>query len=383
MLHAYKTEIKPTTEQHQQILKTVGVCRHLYNLYLATNQARYQQGLPFLSAYDFDKWVNHEYAEDYPWIKAVSSKARKKALVNAETAYRRFFKGLAERPKFKKKHQQDASFYAPKNNPGDWLVERHRIKIPTLGWVRLKEFGYIPPGSHITGGTVTQKADRFFISVTVKTDDPVSGAPPTNPGIGVDLGLKEFAVISDGRVFSNTNKTLTIYKLERRLRLAQRALFRKFNRRKRGDIPATNRRNIDKNRVRVQKLYWRLANRRSADRAEVIQALVKTKPAFITLEHLNICGMLKNHHLSKAIRDQGFYAFKVALVAACNKAGIEVREVSPFYPSSKLCSRCGHKKHDLTLKDRVYTCEICRLVLDRDLNAAINLAQATTYRVIG
>jgi putative transposase len=382
MLKAYRTEIHPTPDQSQQIVRTFGVCRYLYNLYIATNQARYQQGLPFLSAYDFDQWINREYALEYPWIKAVSSKARKKAIVNAATAYRRFFKGLGGHPRFKKKHQQSASFYAPKNNAGDWTIERHRIKIPTLGWVRLKEFGYLPVGSRVTGGTITQQADRFFVSVTVKAGPPAMAEPPSGEGIGVDVGIKEFATTSQGDVFPNINQTAKIQKLERRLRLAQRAGSRKFEERKRQGLPVHGGKNLAKNRLRIQKLSWRLANQRRAYRETVIQALVKTKPRFITVEHLNIRGMLKNRHLSKAIQDQGFYAFKQRLVQAANQHGIEIREVGMFYPSSKRCSRCGSKKLDLTLKDRIYDCPQCGLSIDRDLNAANNLAQAKEYKIL-
>lgn len=248
MLTAYRTEIKPTPEQRQQIARTFGVCRYLYNLYVATNQERYHQGLPFLSAYDVDKWINREYALTYPWIKAVSSKARKKAIVNAETAYRRFFKGLAERPKFKKKHHQAVSFYAPKHNCGDWTVERHRIKIPTLGWVRWKEWGYLPGGSWVTGGTITQQADRFFVNVTEKTERPAIAEPPSGEGIGVDVGIKEFATTSRGERFPNINKTAKIQKLERRLRRAQRAGSRKYEERKRQDLPVNRGKNLAKNR---------------------------------------------------------------------------------------------------------------------------------------
>ncbi len=382
MLKAYRTEIKPTPEQRQQIVRTFGVCRYLYNLYVATNQDRYHQGLPFLSAYAFDKWINREYARAYPWIKAVSSKARKNAIVNAEVAYRRFFKGLGELPKFKKKHRQSASFYAPKNNAGDWTVERHRMKIPTLGWVRLKEFGYLPVGSRVTGGTLTQKADRFFVSVTVDTERPTISEPPSGEGIGVDVGIKKLATTSPGEMFPNLNKAAKIQQLERRLRRAQRAWSRKYEERKRQGLLAKGGRNLAKNLLRIQKLYWRLANQRAAYRETVIQTLVKTKPMFITVEHLNVRGMLKNRHLSKAIRDQGFYTFKQRLVHSAKKYGIEVREVSMFYPSSKLCSHCGYKKLDLTLKDRTYDCPHCGLNIDRDVNAAKNLAQADRYQTI-
>ncbi|WP_199614496.1 RNA-guided endonuclease InsQ/TnpB family protein [Paenibacillus alkalitolerans] len=382
MLKAFKTEIKPTYEQKQQIHRTCGVCRYLYNLFIATNKQRHEQGLPFMNANEFDKWVNNVHSLELPWIKDVSSKARKKAIVNAETAYKRFFKGVSGFPRFKKKRDQDIGFYAPKNNSGDWTAERHRVKIPTLGWVCLKEFGYLPVSAKVTGGTVTQKTDRYYVSVTV-VQGKIIPEPPSGSGIGIDLGLKEFAVVSNGESFPNINKTSAIRRTEKRLKRQQRSLSRKYESKKKGGVSAAGTyRNIAKNVLRVQKLQARLARMRDAYRACVVSALAKTKPAYITIEKLNVKGMMKNRHLSKAIADQGLFDFKIKLQNACKKIGAELREVAAFYPSSKLCSCCGNKKERLLLSERIYVCENCGKSIDRDLNAAINLMQATEYAVL-
>ena len=247
--------------------------------------------------------------------------------------------------------------------------------------MRLKELAYLPVGMTVTGGTVTQRADRYFVSVTVEQEIPT---PPkaTGEGIGIDLGIKDFAVASDSQVFHNINKSSAIRRTEKRLKRAQRALSRKYEHRKRG-VSATERgSNLDKNLLRVQKLQMRLANMRSAYRAYVVSQFAKTKPAYITIEHLNIQGMVRNRHLSKSISNQGFYDFKLKLANTCRKLGIELREVSPFYPSSKICSCCGHKKVNLSLSERVYVCESCGNTMDRDLNAAVNLMQAQEYTVL-
>lgn len=381
MLRAYKTEIKPTDEQCHRINRTFGVCRYLYNLFIATNKERHANGQKFLSANEFDKWVNHVHSVDRPWIKEVSSKGRKRAIVNAEAAYKNFFKKRAKFPRFKKKRKQNVGFYAPKNNAGDWTIERHRIKVPTIGWVRLKEFGYLPPGAIVTGGTVTQKVDRYYVSVTVQSDGEAI-EPATGEGIGVDLGIKDFAICSDGRIFKNVNKSSAIRRTEKRLKRTQRALSRKYEHRKKVK-PATERgSNIAKNVLRVQKSQTRLANMRKAYRSYVVSQLAKTKPAYITIERLNIKGMVRNRHLSKSISSQGFYDFKLTLANTCRKLGIELREVSPFYPSSKICSCCGNKKVNLSLSERVYVCESCGNEMDRDLNAAVNLMQAHEYMVL-
>ncbi|SFJ76993.1 RNA-guided endonuclease InsQ/TnpB family protein [Thermoflavimicrobium dichotomicum] len=385
MLKAYKTELNPTPEQITKIVQSMGICRFLYNQYLGYNFARYEQGETFISGYDFDKYVNHELSKQYPWIKICGSKARKKAIMNAETAFKRFFKGQSRRPRFKKKKNQDVKVYFPKNNKGDLIVERHRIKIPTLGWVRLKEKGYIPTTGKVKSCTLTQQADRFYISVLVEVSTSESKEKHSYvEGIGMDLGIKHFAVLSNGQVFKNINRSSAIKRTEKRLKREQRALSRKYEfRKKRGETTATKSgSNIRKNILRVQKLHARLARMREAYRAFVVSMIAKAKPSYITIEKLNVQGMMKNRHLSKSIADQGFYDLKMKLLNMCTKLGIELREVNPFYPSSKLCSSCGHKKEKLSLSERIFQCESCGHTLDRDLNAAMNLMQAKEYVVL-
>ncbi len=329
--------------------------------------------------------MNHELSLVYSWIKNCGSKARKKSLVNAEKAFRRYLQKIAGKPRFKKKHAQTVKLYFPKNNPKDLEIERHRIKLPTLGWVRLKEKGYLPIQETVSSCTIEQKANRFYVSVLFSS---ISGkkqkewkAKRVSDGIGIDLGIKDFAITSQGQVFGNINKTSIIKRTEKRLKRVQRALSRQYEfKKKRGGKPATkNGSNIAKNILRIQKLHQRLARMRDAYRAWVVSVIAKTKPAFITIERLNVQGMKKNRHLSKSISDQGFYDFKRKLGNACRKMGIELREVAMFYPSSKLCSQCGIKKVKLSLSDRVFSCEHCGQNIDRDHNAAINLMQARKY----
>ncbi|MCH5586000.1 transposase [Shimazuella sp. AN120528] len=384
MFLAFKTELKPTPEQCTKIAQTIGVCRFLYNRFLALNVDRHRTGQSFMSGYDFDKYVNHELGEEQPWIKhTCGSKARKKAIMNAQTAFQRFFQGLSKRPRFKKKQRQDTGAYFPKNNKGDLLVERHRIKVPTIGWIRLKEYGYIPTDEKVISCTLTQKADRYYISVLVEVGSTPATTDLHGSGLGVDLGIKGFAFTSKGESFRNINKTSTVKQDEKRLKRAQRALSRKYEAKKRGEKSATERgSNIRKNILRVQKLHQRLANKRKAYRAWVVSQLVKTKPAYITIEQLHVRGMMKNRHLAKAIAAQGFYDFQQQLQQACVKWKIELREVGLFYPFSKLCSCCGRKKIKLSLSERTFHCDHCGYKGDRDINAAINLAQAREYAIL-
>ena len=332
-----------------------------------------------MSANDFDKYTNNEVKvlDDFKWINNCGSKARKKSMCNAETAYKRFFKGQSKFPKFKKKSKSDVKLYFPKNNKGDWKVERHRIMIPTLKNVRLKEYGYIPVGAKVISGTVSKKADRYYVSVIVDIDTPI--IKNTNKGIGIDLGLKDFAICSDGNIYKNINKTQRIRKLEKKLKREQKRLSRKYEFLKKKGGTATKS-NINKKIVKVQKLHHRLDNIRTDYINKTISRIVNQKPKFITIEDLNVKGMMKNKHLSKAVAEQKFYEFRNKLTTKCNALGIELRIVDRFYPSSKLCHCCGSIKKDLKLKDRIYKCE-CGYIEDRDYNASLNLRDCLTYKI--
>lgn len=332
-----------------------------------------------MSANDFDKYTNNEVKvlDDFKWINNCGSKARKKSMCNAETAYKRFFKGQSKFPKFKKKSKSDVKLYFPKNNKGDWKVERHRIMIPTLKNVRLKEYGYIPVGAKVISGTVSKKADRYYVSVIVDIDAPI--IKNTNKGIGIDLGLKDFAICSDGNIYKNINKTQRIRKLEKKLKREQKRLSRKYEFLKKRGGTATKS-NINKKIANVQKLHHRLDNIRTDYINKTISRIVNQKPKFITIEDLNVKGMMKNKHLSKAVAEQKFYEFRNKLTTKCNALGIELRIVDRFYPSSKLCHCCGSIKKDLKLKDRIYKCE-CGYIEDRDYNASLNLRDCLTYKI--
>lgn len=382
---AYKIEIKPTQEQKDKIHQTIGVSRFIYNFYIAYNKEVYKREGKFISGMDFAKWLNNEYIpnnQDKKWIKDVSSKATKQAIMNGDRAFRDFFKKIKGFPKFKKKKNQDVKAYFPKNNKTDWTIERHRVKIPTLGWVRLKEFGYIPTNSIVKSGTVSQKADRYYVSILVHEDN-IQVSKSNNEGMGIDVGIKDFAICSNNKVYKNINKTSKVKKIEKKLKREQRKLSRKYeslkirNKKEKGE--ATHQ-NIQKQIFRVQKLHQRLSNIRTDYINKTLSSIVKQKPSYITIEDLNVSGMMKNKHLSKAIASQKFFEFRTKLISKCKENNIELRIVDRFYPSSKTCSSCGEIKKDLKLKDRVYKCN-CGLIINRDLNASINLKNAKKYKI--
>ena len=388
MLKSFKTEIKPTREQIAKINRTIGTCRYLYNFYLAHNKELYDKGEKFMSAKSFSVWLNNEYIpdnQDKSWIKEVSSKAAKQSLENANRAFSRFFKGQSGFPRFKKKSNQDVKMYFVKTDAKAVIrCERHRIKIPTLGWVRLKEKGYIPTtkqGYVIKSGTVSCKAGRYYVSVLIDVPD-TEKTRLNDFGLGIDLGVKEFAVISNGVIKKNINKTAKLKKLEKKLKRNQRCLSRKYedlkkrNNKMKGEA---TRQNIQKQVLKVQKLHHRIDNIRTDYINKTIAEIVKTKPSYITIEDLNVKGMMKNRHLSKAVASQKFYEFRTKLEKQCKESGIELRVVDRFYPSSKLCHCCGFIKKDLKLSDRIYKCD-CGYKCDRDFNASLNLRDAKTYK---
>jgi putative transposase len=307
--------------------------------------------------------------------------------MNAERAFKNFFKGKSHFPKFKKKNKSDVKMYFVKTDSKTTIrCERHRIKIPTLGWIKLKEKGYIPtnPNTHIIkSGAVSYKAGRYYVSVLV--EESGQKRPTLNDfGMGIDLGVKDFAICSNGKVYKNINKNSQIKKLEKKIRREQRSLsrkyegYKKFNNNLKG---VAARQNIQKQKLKVQKLYQRLDNIRTDYINKVISELVKTKPMWITIEDLNVSGMMKNRHLSKAIAHQKFFEFRTKLTTKCKERGIELRIVSRFYPSSKTCHCCGNIKTDLKLSDRTYHCDECGYTEDRDYNASLNLRDCQTYNI--
>lgn len=384
MLKSFKTEINPTKKQIIKINKTIGACRYIYNFYIAHNKELYKNGEKFISGKNFSVWLNNEYLPNNPdkhWIKEVSSKSIKKSIEDGNTAFLNFFKHKSNFPKFKKKDNSDVKMYFVKNNENDCLCERHKIKVPTLGWVRLKEKGYIPTSKNgfiIKSGTISYKAGRYYISVLINI--PEQNKQNNNKsGIGIDLGLKDFVICSNGFIYQNINKTNNIKKIEKKLKREQRKMSRKIISIKKGE---STKKNFVKQKLKVQKLYQRLTNIRTDYLNKTINSIVKTKPSFIVIEDLNVSGMMKNRHLSKAVAQQKFFEFKTKLINKCKENNIELRIVDRWYPSSKICHNCGHIKKDLKLKDRTYICSECGYVEDRDINASLNLRDAKTYTII-
>ena len=380
-----KIEIKPTIEQIEKINKTIGTGRFLYNFYIAYNKEIYEEEKRFVTGFEFSKYINNVFIKENPdksWIKDVSSKSNKQAIMNSEKAFKRFFKKISGFPKFKKKSHNNQKCYFFKNNKTDFEFYRHKIKIPTLKFVRVKEYGYIPKNVNIKSGTITKIADRYFLSLIMEVEDTVKATNTSSKGLGIDLGIKDTAICSDGRVFKNINKTIKIKKLKKKLKREQRKMSRSIEYSKSKKIKLKELKNFNKKKLKVQKIFYRLNCIRDDYNNKMVNEITRAKLKYITIEDLKVSNMMKNKHLSKAIQEQNFYAIRTKLINKCKERNIELRLVDTFYPSSKTCSCCGEIKKDLKLNDRIYKCCNCGLEIDRDYNASINLEKVKIYKVI-
>mgnify|MGYP001235178561 CR=1 FL=1 len=370
----YKTEILLNDSQKELFWKTVGTCRYIYNLYLDKEKEYYEKKKKFLSAYSFGKEITKlSSTEEFKWIKEISSKAVKQTIINAEKAYKRFFRLKKGYPRYKSRHNNNCSYYFVKTDAKAIIkCERHRIKIPCLGWVQLREFGYIPVTGKdiISSGNISFKAGKFFISVVCRGFRELKSIEEKSEGIGIDLGLKDLAILSNGEKIKNPSKTKSGKRKIKRIKLENR----KFSRKKR------NSKNRDKQKVKLQKAYQNYSFYKNDYINKKVFNVVRTNPQYITLEDLNISGMMKNHKLAGSFQKSSLSQFKTTLIAKAQQYKIELREVDRFFPSSKLCSKCSALQ-DMPLKERIYYCS-CGNTIDRDINAAVNLKQAEVFRFI-
>ena len=385
MYKSIRIELKLTNEQKIKVCKTIGTERFIYNEYIKYNQEQYELGNKFVSAFDFSKYINNIYLPSNPdkkWIKDVFSKSVKQAMIYGEKAFKNFFKGLSGFPVFKKKGKNEIGAYFVKDNKKDFEFYRHKIKIPTLKFVRVKEYGYIPKNANIKSGTISKVADRYFLSLVMEVDDIVKTENKNIKGLGVDLGIKDTAVCSDGRIFKNINKTKKVKKLKKKIKREQRKMARSIEYSKSNKIKLKECKNFNKKKLKMQRLFYRLNCIRDDYNNKMVDEITRTKLKYITIEDLKVSNMMKNKHLSKAIQEQNFYSIRTKLMNKCKERNIELRLVDTFYPSSKTCSCCGEIKKDLKLNNRIYKCSNCGLEIDRDYNASINLEKAQNYKVI-
>ena len=387
MIKTYKVKLKPNNNQQTKMFQFCGAKRFAYNWTIAKEKENYFNGGKFMS----DSILRKEFTqlkktEEYKWLYSISNNVTKQAIKDACVAYKRFFKGQAKFPKFKSKKFDKPSFYV--DNVKIKFTKTH-VKLENiatskkknkakLNWIRLCEKNKIPTNCKYINPHVVYDGIDWFICVGVEFEN--DNKIPANVGIGIDLGVKDLAICSDRNTYKNINKTQKIKKLEKRKRRLQRSISRKYLNNKKGDS-YNKTSSIIKSEKKLLKLNHRLTNIRNNYLHSVTSEIINRKPKFITIEDLNVSGMMKNKHLSKAIQQQKLYEFRRQLEYKCKWNNIELRIVDRFYPSSKLCHECGYIKSDLKLSDRIYVCEECGCVLDRDYNASLNLRDAEIYKI--
>ena len=390
MLIAKKIRLIPTSEQEVMFWKSAGVARWAYNYFLSEQEKVYDEylknnktGQAFIKEGEVRKYINNVLKKTtHTWLKEVSSNVMKQAIKDANKSYQDFFKGLTKKPKFKSKHKSKRSFYVNyeslKRLHGGFQGEK-------LGFVKTAEpLPKLAKGMKYSNPRISYDGKYWYLSVGYEV--PERKEKLTNYRLGIDLGVKDLAICSNGKVYKNINKTKRVKFLEKKLRREQRKLSRMINLnikgyqtrgKKRYPIwlnPVKECKNIQKQNKVIHFIHKKLNDIRNNYLHQTTTEIVKTKPSHIIMESLNVKGMMKNKHLSKAIAQQKLAEFKRQIQYKCKMRGIVFVETDKWFPSSKKCSCCGNMKHNLNLSDRVYKCDNCGLVIDRDFNASINLA---------
>lgn len=362
IIRGYKTELRVNNKQRTACLKACGVARFAYNWGLQIKIEEYQSAGTSSKFIELNRRLNALKKTEFPWMYEVSKCVPQEALKDLERAFEHYFRRIKNGkkpgfPKFKSRSKRIGSFRLT-----GWIrVKVDKVKLPRLGWVRLKQKNYLPTDKKILSATVSEKAGRWFVSVQVEEER--ESLVPSNISCGVDVGICHLATLDDGTVFENPKALL---KLEHKLTRQHKII----SRRKQGS------RNRKKAVRTLQRLYYRIACVRK-DAIHKATTSITRRYGVIGIESLNVNGMLKNRSLAKSIADASFSEFHRQLTYKSTWNGGQVIKVDRFFPSSKMCSQCGWIKTDLKLADRVFFCEQCGMVLDRDHNAAINLKKCT------
>jgi putative transposase len=378
MMKSYKVMLVPNKRQRTRLFQFAGAARFAYNWALNKEIIAYKNGEKFISNYDLRKeFTKLRNSAEYSWLKTISNNVTKQAIIDCCNAYEKFFKKQARRPRFKSKKCGDFSFYqdtykiqiTATHVKLESIAKSLRKNRQKLNWIKIAEIGRIPLGVKYKEPRITFDGLNWFLSVAIEFEP--ERVKLTDETLGIDFGIKNLAVCSDGTTYPNINKTKTVSKLKKKQRRLQRQISKKYLMNKKGESYCKTR-NIIKGEKLLLKVHHRLKNIRQNYRHQITTEIVKRKPSLIVLEDLNVSGMLKNRYLSKSVQEQGFYELRRQFEYKASWHGIKIIVADRFYPSSKICCKCGKVKKDLKLSDRIYSCE-CGNVIDRDLNAAINL----------
>ena len=378
MIKTIRVMLLPNNKQKTKLFQYANTARFAYNWALGREQENYKSGGNFISDGNLRKeFTQLKKKEEYAWLNSVSNNVTKQAIKDACETYKDFFKGYTKFPKFKRKKYSVPKFY--QDNVKIQFTETH-VKVEgfanskktnkqKLNWIRLAEHGRIPINAKYMNPRIKYDGINWWITVGIECEKSV--IIPSNEGIGIDLGIKDLAICSNKSKYHNINKTQKVKKLEKQKRKLQRSTSRKYEKNKKGGSYCKTS-NIIKSEKKLLKLDHRLTNIRQNYLHQITTEIVKTKPSYVCIEDLNIKGMMKNKHLSKAIQQQCFGEFRRQIEYKSEWNNISVIIADRFFPSSKLCDCCGNIKKDLKLSDRIYKCE-CGNVIDRDYQAALNL----------
>lgn len=383
MIKAIKVRLYPTRYQQELMFKSAGVARFSYNWGLAFLNDYYKENNKSLSINELRKeFTKLRNSEDYTWLKEVSSEIPQQALKDLGESFKKFFNKQSSYPKFKKKGKSEISFFHLNNK---FIVENNKVKLEKIGYVKMKDEGRLPVGNYkkdkikVLNPRIKYNGKFWYLSLALEFKDKTK-EELTNVSIGIDLGIKDLAIVSNiDEPFKNINKSKEVKRLNKKLKRLQKQVSRKYDILKsetyfkKGE-KLTKTQNIIKLENKIKLVHKKIADIRLNYIHQTTNTIVKTKPCRVVVEDLNVRGLLKNRHLSKAIAEQCFNTFITILEYKCKWNGIEFVKADRFFPSSKMCSCCGTIKTDLRLKDRTYICPNCNLVIDRDKNASINLA---------
>lgn len=373
MIKSFKVRIYPTKSQEALMWKHIGSCRFIWNYMLSEQEKLYDLGERHLSAFDMINLLKPLKNDgEHEWLYEVSNTSLQIACQDLDKAYKSFFKKQSGFPKFKSRKRSKPNY--PICATGFYFSEG-KVQIQKLGKVKYKTDFDLPQGrdAKFSNPRISFINGKWILTFGMECENQTPEL--TEKKVGIDLGIKDLAVVAidnESAVFHNINKSRSVRKLKRKIIYLQRSISRKYEQNRVGNkYFKTN--NILRQEIKLRRLHARLSNIRSNYIHQCTHYIVSKLPCRVVMEDLNVSGMMKNEHLSKAIQEQCFFEFIRQMKYKCEWNGIEFIQVSRFYPSSKTCSNCGCIKHDLKLSDRTYSCSECGFVIDRDLNAAINL----------
>ena len=371
MIKSYKIRIFPTKDQEQLIYKHIGCCRFIWNYMLDLQNTRYKNKEKYLSAFDMIKLLTPlKKQKEYEWLNEVSSKSLCNICRDLDKAFQNLFKKIKKHPKFKSKKTSKLAY--PLRYDRIYFKSSNTLQIEKLGKVKCKTDVNFPLGKDIKiiNPRLINQNGKWLVCFGMESENQASTL--TDKPMGIDLGVKELMVVAYGDeeiIFHNINKSKKMRLLEKRKKRTERTISRKY--RTNNSYEKTN--NIIKEENKLRKLCAKQTNIRNNYIHQCTHTLVSLLPSRVVMEDLNVSGMIKNKHLSKTIMEAKFYEIIRQMQYKCEWLGIPFLQVDRFYPSSKTCSRCGTVKHNLKLKDRIFTCESCGLTIDRDYNASLNL----------